>query len=323
MQLQTQLPLEKEAASITYESKLLLLGSCFSQHMGAQLQYYRFQSLQNPFGILFHPKAIENLLDRAIHEKEYVADDVFFANERWHCFEAHSDLSSTTAAELLQKLNVGLSKTRQRLQQATHIIITLGTAWAYEHKERNQIVANCHKIPQTAFSKQLLSIADVSKSLRNCVERVRSINDQAQFIFTVSPVRHLRDGFVENQRSKAHLVAAVHDTIQDGLLKEKTSYFPAYELMMDELRDYRFYAADMVHPNEVAIQYIWKKFTWAYNGPETRTTMERVAAVQKGLAHRPFNPNSAEHQQFVKSLEAKITYLQKKYAWMQFPGPSK
>lgn len=318
MQLQTQLSFQKAKTPINYESRLLLLGSCFSEHIGSKLEYYQFQALQNPFGILFHPKAIENLIDRAVHEKQYRAEEVFLENERWHCFDAHSDLSSATEMELLSKLNTGLSVTLQRLRVATHVVITLGTAWTYRHMEQNLTVANCHKIPQKAFSKQLLPVAAISKSLERIVESVRSINKKVQFIFTVSPVRHLKDGFVANQRSKAHLIAAVHDVLNSPFLKGQGTYFPSYELLMDELRDYRFYTADMLHPNEVAIQYIWEKFIQVHNSQETQTTMGKVDAVQKGLAHRAFNPNSVQHQQFLKSLKAKITYLQKKHAWMQF-----
>ncbi len=323
MQLQTQIPFEASKAPINYESRLVLLGSCFSEHMGAKLAYYHFRSLQNPLGILFHPMAIENLIDRAVHEKSYTAEEVFFANERWHCWDAHSNLSSETEVKLLEKLNAALAATFQQVRQATHILITLGTAFAYRHMERDETVANCHKIPQTAFSKQLLSVASISKSLENIVEIVQSINEKVQFVFTVSPVRHLKDGFVANQRSKAHLISAIHDVLENDGIAPDASYFPSYELQMDELRDYRFYASDMVHPNQVAVEYIWEKFKQVYITEEAQTTMEKVETIQKGLAHRAFNPDSVQHQQFLKSLEAKIAYLQKRHAWMQFSGATK
>ena len=311
MKLQTIIPLKPVENQIDYNSQVLILGSCFAENIGEKLDYFKFQSLQNPFGILFHPLAIEKLIIKAIKKEAYSEDDVFFLNERWHCFDAHSDLSNPSKTNLLEQLNLGLEKTIQQLIKATHIVITLGTAWVYRKKETNAVVANCHKVPQNEFSKELLTVSEIQKSLENSVRNIQAINKNAQFIFTVSPVRHLKDGFVENQRSKAHLLAAIH---QIG----ETSYFPSYELMMDELRDYRFYAKDMIHPNEIAIDYIWDKFVEMWILPIAHPIMDKVAAVQKGLKHRPFNIESEQHQQFLKSLEKKIMYLQQQYSFMNF-----
>jgi len=175
-------------------------------------------------------------------------------------------------------------------------------------------VANCHKVPQLAFKKQLLSIDKIVGSLEAIVRQIQTINTKAKIVFTVSPVRHLKDGFIENQQSKAHLISAVHQIIK----KANALYFPSYELMMDELRDYRFYANDLVHPNDLAITYIWEKFVSVWIAQEAWPTMEKVAAVQSGLNHRPFNPESLKHQEFLKALDQKITYLQKKYPHMKF-----
>ena len=314
MKLQTQIPLKKAENQIDYNSQLVVLGSCFANNIGDKLAYYKFRALQNPFGILFHPLAIENLISRAIQEESYTEEEVFFLNERWQCYDAHSDLSSVAKEDLLGSLNSGLSKTKLYINKASHIFITLGTAWTYQLKESGKEVANCHKVPQLAFKKELLSIEKIVQSLEAIVHQIQTINTKTQIVFTVSPVRHLKDGFVENQLSKAHLISAVHQILKNG----KALYFPSYELMMDELRDYRFYGNDLVHPNDLAITYIWEKFVSVWIAQEAWPTMEKVAAVQSGLNHRPFNPESLKHQEFLKALDQKITYLQKKYPYMKF-----
>ena len=314
MRLQTSVPLQKYENPIDYQSKLLLLGSCFVENIGEKLDYFQFQSLQNPFGILYHPLAIENLVKRALDGKTFQEDEVFEQEGVWYCFEAHSDLRSSERQALVKELNEALQTTLEHVQTATHLIITLGTAWAYRHKSTGNLVANCHKVPQKEFSKELLAVKTIKDSLQNLVSKVGKVNPNLQIVFTISPVRHLKDGFVENQRSKANLISAVHQ-----MTKESTvSYFPAYEIMMDELRDYRFYGKDMVHPNDLAVEYIWEKFRTVWISEDCASTMQDVEAVQKGLQHRPFNPETDAHQNFLKSLEAKITYLKKRYPFMKF-----
>ena len=195
MNLQTHIPFSKETRqSIDYNSKVFLLGSCFSENIGNQLEYFKFQSCQNPFGILFHPKAIETIITNAINEKQYSEEDVFLLNERYHCFDAHSQLSNTSEKELLQNLNTASQSTHQQLQEASHVIITLGTAWVYRFIESDAIVANCHKVPQKRFLKELLLVEEITESLESIVALVRDVNPSVNFIFTVSPVRHLKDG---------------------------------------------------------------------------------------------------------------------------------
>lgn len=316
MKLQTQIPLSKETRNpISYDSRIVLLGSCFSENIGKQLDYFRFQNYQNPFGILFHPIAIENLILNTINEKRYSESDVFRANERWHSFDAHSKLSSNDKERLLNNLNQKIQLTRQQIQSATHIIITLGTAWVYRFTESDQIVANCHKIPQKKFLKELLSVDEIRNSLEAIVSSIRLVNPNTSIVFTVSPVRHLKDGFVENQRSKAHLIAAIHEVVN---AKNKTHYFPSYEIQMDELRDYRFYKQDMIHPNKIAIEYIWEKFVTSWFSDDTKSSMELVDKIQKGLQHKPFDPKSKGHQAFLKQLDHQIAEIQKKHSHIQF-----
>ncbi len=320
MKLQTKLPLHKNASgSIHYESKVLLLGSCFSEHIGDKFDYYKFQGLSNTFGILFHPLAIENFVTKAINKDVYAEEDVFQLNEQWHCYDAHSRLSHPSKSDLLEQLNDQIDKTHQFLVSASHVIITLGTAWAYRLIETDAYVANCHKVPQKKFLKELLSVATISESLDAITSMISSINPNVRFIFTVSPVRHLKDGFIENTQSKAHLISAIHDFLNGSpSIKHSASYFPSYEIMMDELRDYRFYKEDMLHPNTTAIDYIWERFQEVYISEDTTDVMESVATIQKGLAHRPVNPISAAHQTFLAQLKKKQEALTAQFPHIQF-----
>jgi len=316
MEFRTQISIPKSKNPIDYNSKIVSLGSCFAVNMEEKLDYFKFESSCNPFGILFHPLAIEKLIDFAVSEKQFTDKNVFFHNERWHCFDVHSDLSNSSQSALITNLNATVIATKLQLQAATHIIITYGTSWVYRNLSTNEIVANCHKVPQNEFSKEILSIEAIEKSMRNTLDLIQKINPNVSFIFTVSPVRHLKDGFVENQVSKAHLISAIHKTIND---KPKTiNYFPSYEIMMDELRDYRFYAEDMIHPNSVAIDYIWERFSETSISEESQLVMIEVEAIQRGLAHRPFNPNSESHQQFLSKLNDKMVKLQKQFPKIQF-----
>lgn len=314
MELQTKVPLDKAGDGISYDSRIFLMGSCFAEHIGAKLEYYQFQNYGNPLGIFFHPKAIETFLERMVEGKQFQADEVFEHDQQWHSFEAHSRLSRGSREKLLTELNNSLTQAREFLGSATHVFLTLGTAWAYKHKRSDQWVANCHKVPQKQFTKVLWEAGELEACIGKILDMVRLINPSAQVVFTVSPVRHLKDGFLENQRSKAHLITAVHRLVQSG----RAAYFPAYELMMDELRDYRFYKADLVHPNALAIDYIWEKFRKAWMTVASERVMEEVAAVRKGLAHRPFNPESENHQKFLESLHGRINGLQSKYPHMDF-----
>ena len=316
MILQTNIPFKKQTYNpITYDSNVSLLGSCFSEHIGEKLTYYKFNTFQNPFGILFHPKAIENLILKAINQDAYTANDLFCLNERWHCFEAHSELSDADKNIVVSNLNTAIQKTHQALLEASHVIITLGTAWTYRHIETDTIVANCHKVPQKQFLKELLSVDEVAASIENCVVLLKSINPKITVIFTVSPVRHLKDGFVENQRSKAHLLAGIHQVVSE---RNQIHYFPSYELMIDELREYRFYAEDMIHPNATAIKYIWEKFQHVWISHESEKTVEEIENIQKGLAHKPFYPNSEQHQLFLAKLQANIEKLQQQFPRIKF-----
>jgi hypothetical protein len=285
------------------------------ENIGNKLTYFKFQNLLNPFGILFHPIAIESLITNAINEKEYVKEDLFFLNEQWHSYDAHSRLSHESKDELLNTLNCGIESTHQSLNNSTHVIITLGTSWVYRHVATDAIVANCHKVPQKQFAKELLSVNEITESLLAIMSMIRSVNTKASVIFTVSPVRHIKDGFIENSQSKAHLISAILNTVDP---RNEVYYFPSYEIMMDELRDYRFYDEDLLHPNKMAVNYIWEKFQEVWISSEAYRTMQEVDDIQKGLLHRPFNANSESFQKFQQNLELKMKALQSQFPQILF-----
>ena len=312
MNFTTKIPISKSAHPIDYHSKIVSLGSCFAVNMAEKLDFFKFENTCNPFGIIFNPVSIEKLVYRITQQLFYTENDIFFHNESWHCYEAHSELSHSNKAAFLNSLNGIIEKANGQISDASHFIITLGTSWVYRNIETNEIVANCHKVPQKQFKKELLSVEIIEQSIQNSIALIHNVNPNANFIFTVSPVRHIKDGFIENQVSKAHLITALQTAISH---LPSATYFPSYEIMMDELRDYRFYAEDMLHPSRVAIDYIWERFKETSISETAFSIMDEVETIQKGLAHRPFNANSESHQQFLSKLQDRITVVQK-----QFPG---
>ena len=309
MKLQTNISLTPQENQIDYTSEVILVGSCFTENIGGKLDYFKFQNVQNPFGIIFHPLEIEKLVHRAVTNNLFTGNDVFERDGQWYCFEAHSSITATSKDKLLVLLNQQLQEFSRQIKQATHFVFTFGTAWVYRYLASDLRVANCHKLPQKNFKKEILSVEEISESINNTTALLYELNPKAIIILTVSPVRHLKDGFVENSRSKAHLLAGIHHSIPT---LKAAQYFPSYEIMMDELRDYRFYADDMIHPNNTAIEYIWEKFQLVWISNSTTSLQKQVDDIQKGLQHRPFNSTGKAYQEFKENLDAKIRRLKEK-----------
>jgi len=316
MQFTTQIPIPKSNHPIDYNSEIVSLGSCFAVNISEKFEYYKFRNSVNPLGILFHPLAIEKLVSFAVAEKKFTENDVFYLNDCWHSFDVHSDLNAIEQNEIVTNLNNAVERFRDELSKATHLIVTLGTAWVYRNIASDEIVANCHKVPQKHFTKELLSAETILQALQNTFDQIYTLNPNIKAILTVSPVRHIKDGFTENQWSKSNLISAVHQFISKN--SSQISYFPSYEIMMDELRDYRFYTEDMIHPNQTAIDYIWKKFSETTIADETVITMKIVSSIQKGLSHRPFNQNTNAYRDFQNQLQEKITKLQEQFPHIFF-----
>lgn len=298
---------------MSYNHTVFTTGSCFAEVIGRQLQTLKFSTVINPFGTLYHPYALLTLMDYASGDKAFNEDLLSKYDGVWYSWHHHGDFSSTNKADLKRSIENSILLTRASVQKSDVFIFSLGTAWYYQLRSNGGIVSNCHKHPNNSFEKCLSSVQSIEELLQRLVNLVKTINKEAVIVFTVSPVRHLRDGFIENQISKSSLILATHSIVNSN---DKTFYFPAYELMLDDLRDYRFYAEDFVHPNELAKNYIWQKFmNWSMD-ETTQTLVRQVEAIKKAAHHRPFNPDSAAHQVFLKQQTETIKKLQLKHPFL-------
>jgi len=315
MDFRTKVPMEKGTPKIEHASGVFLIGSCFVENIGAKMDWFKFRNIQNPTGIIFHPSPIRGFFQRMSNHEQYKSKDVLEFNNGWQSLEAHSDMRRATEEECLKDLNSALKRSREFIENATHIIISLGTAWGYVYEGTEKIAANCHKIPQKKFQKELSSVREIVNDLEVISHSVLQIKRNARIIYTISPVRHLKDGFQENQRSKAHLIAAVHEFLTSN---SQCSYFPSYEILMDELRDYRFYTEDMLHPNSVAVNYIWKLFSENWISTKSLELNTEIDKIQKALSHRSREENSPAHKKFLTKLQVKIEEIQKKHPEVTF-----
>ena len=313
MQFRTEIPISTNNSAINYDSKIIAIGSCFAENMAAKFDYFKFENVVNPFGIIFNTASIERIVERIVNQELFCESDIFLNNGLWYCFDVHSELSHHDAIIYLKKLNDLLVLTHSQMLKLSHIFITYGTSWVYRNIKTNQIVANCHKLPQQLFTKELLSLNDTRKSIDNTIALIRSINKTVKFTFTVSPVRHIKDGFTENNVSKAILLQAIFAIANDKKNTNEVNYFPSYEIVLDELRDYRFFKSDMLHPNEFAIDYVWSKFVESSFSNDTKMMMVEVEKIQKMLHHKSLNVESEADLVFKKSIQEKIDIFHKKY----------
>lgn len=319
MQFSTQIKLGQEA-DITYASKIMMFGSCFSENIGMRLEKVKFNVSNNPLGILFNPCSILSTIQRIVARKPFTEEDIFCREGVWNSFHLHSRFARLSAEEYLRDANQQLAATHDFMRKATHIFITLGTAWVYELATDHTIVANCHKERSDLFLRRKLSVAECHQALSEMVRLVRTLQPTADITFTVSPIRHWKEGAHGNQLSKATLLLALEKLqAEDSSLR----YFPAYEIVLDELRDYRYYANDLLHPNEVAIQYLWERFTEHRIAPDTQEEMNLVERLISAMNHRPFNPESESYQKFRKKTEELIAELEKKIPQIEWEKEKK
>lgn len=305
----TPKPFEK---SIRHSDRLFLAGSCFTEQIGAKLAHHKFRTIENPHGILFNPISIARSLSTYISGKQYSASDLFLHNELWGSWDHHTRFSSVNRDECLQKINHSQSEAHTFLQQADWLLLTLGSSFVYM-LDNERPVANCHKVPTDKFRKVLLGSEKVIIELGDMIKSLQQFNPALKIIFTISPVRHLRDGFVENNRSKANLITAVHQLTETY---QSVFYFPAYELVIDDLRDYRFFAEDMVHPNYQATNYVWEKFIQTCVDEDSRNLMKEINVLNAAKNHKPFNPESEQHKAFLQQHLKKAVLLQEKHAYL-------
>lgn len=304
--LRTILPLKRSAIDISSDSCLAFIGSCFSDHIYNLLRDRRFHVISNPFGILYNPISISSSIINIFNKKEIEAADVFQSGELWTSWNTHRSLSSSDKKNYISNYNQRVDHFHTRLTRADVLFVTLGSAYAYYYKEGDILVANCQKYPGEHFNKKLLSIQEITSSLAQMVDNAHAYNADLQIVFTVSPVRHIRDGIIENNLSKAHLLASIHALTQD---LSHVSYFPSYELMIDDLRDYRFYKTDRLHPTEEAVSYIWDYFKGAYFTEDTLNMIAEIDKLNNAMDHIPLFPDTHSHRNFLANtakLEARI-----------------
>lgn len=315
MQFRTEVKVPPHDRPITYGDSLLFMGSCFVENVGGRLRDLKFNALVNPFGVLFNPESIRLSLLRMLEGREFSESDLFEREGVWNSFSLHSGFASLSAGAFLQKANLALRQGRVALLKADFLFLTWGTAWVYRHADGG-VVANCHKQPASLFVRERLEVEQVVASYAALFSRLWAENDKLRVVLTVSPIRHWKDGAHGNQLSKSLLLLAADELV--GRFPGRVSYFPSYELMMDDLRDYRFYASDMLHPGEQAIRYLWEKFAEALLADEARQTAAEVGRLLQAAAHRPFNPDSLPHRRFVESTLAQMEVVEARCPYVDF-----
>lgn len=312
MQFFTHIDIAPLPRQIDYSSRILSLGSCFASNIAQKMRDTKFNIMSSPTGILFNPESIASTINRLATNAEITPAEIACDGEMWFNYDFHSSFSSTNREQAVASMQQALTQGAEALANADTVIITFGTAWVYRHSLSGKVVANCHKQPHKLFSRELLSVDDIVKSW----SKILSLHlKDKQVIFTVSPVRHLSDGLEQNSLSKAILRIAIAELQK---LFPNTCYFPSYEIMNDELRDYRFYAEDMIHPSEVAIEHIWQRFIEVAIAPPAHTTMQQIAKLRQATKHRPFNPESKAYKDFCRTQLSVIDKLQGQFTWMNF-----
>lgn len=305
----TTIELDEAAFSIKYQDNILSMGSCFAQNMAKKLQDLYYNVSINPFGTLYNPISIRNSLGLLLNNYEFDIDDLYCHNGLWSSFQHHSSFSSPNPVTALENINVELVKARTRLMQSDVLVLTFGTAWVFELKKTNQVVSNCHKLPANRFRRRRLTIPEIVEELGPLLEYIKEKLPKLNIVLTISPIRHLKDGFTENQMSKSTLMLAIQEMVKRASF---IHYFPAYEIMMDDLRDYRYYADDLVHPSNLAIDYIWEQFSEHYLEKKEASLRKNIGKVKRAVQHRSFNPTSDAHQKFLQQQLRAIDRILKK-----------
>ncbi|HZJ58749.1 MAG TPA: GSCFA domain-containing protein [Chitinophagaceae bacterium] len=324
MNFMVNIDLRKPPRQINYEDKILLIGSCFTEHIGNSLEELKFSVLQNPNGILFDPRSVSQSLVSYIENRQYNEKDFFQLNEIWHSWRHHSRFSNTNLNEAVRIVNTSQQMAHQFLKQADWIIVTLGSSFSYQlteqaanaggdPREAGAGVANCHRAPAQWFNKHLMTVDEIILNLDEALRQLFQLNPGLNIVFTVSPVRHIRDGVVDNNRSKARLIEVVHQLVSKY---DNLNYFPAYELVIDVLRDYRFFDTDLVHPNYMATEFVLEKFAESFIDEPTQKLMQEIKSLVTARKHKAFQPDTTAHQQFLKTYFEKAKVLKEKYSFL-------
>lgn len=310
MKFRTEVQIPVSDTALEIDDRVFSIGSCFASEISDLLKTGQIQTLNNPFGTIFNPFSINQAVKRLYHSEFYAEDDLIKFNEEVISLDHHSKFNSRFVHQTLEKINAEIELGNRFLQETNWVIITYGTSFVYEFLPKKKLVANCHKIPGKYFEKRLLTHLEITDSVYETVTLLKDIcKENVQILFTVSPVRHTKDGMVENNLSKAKLIAAIHEILPQF---ENCHYLPVYEILMDDLRDYRFYKEDLIHPSRQAVQYIWEKFGSAYFSDETMDFVEENFKIAKALEHKSADEKSPKHQGFLSTIEKRIEAQQTK-----------
>lgn len=315
MQFRTETDIKPAAFSISYGESILSMGSCFADNIGLRMARLKYPISVNPFGTVYNPISIRNSLALLLNDYEFTEKDVFYHNGLWHSFQHHGSFSHPDMNHMLDGVQAAMTNARRQLSDLNYILLTFGTAWVFELVENGKVVSNCHKLPSSYFHHRRLTVDEIVTAMSDALIYLKQSYPNLQVIISVSPIRHLADGAHQNQISKSILLLAV-----DELCRQYTwvDYFPAYEIMMDDLRDYRFYAEDMAHPSEMAVQYIWKKFESRYLPADEAILRQRIDKIQRSVAHRPLHPGTEAHQQHLSRLLTQMSELETEYEEINF-----
>lgn len=318
----TEIKIPEFPWKMDYSKSMMFIGSCFSENIGQKLQDLKFSIDMNPFGIIYNPVSISNSLKILLEKRIFTEDDLFHDQGLWNSFYHHSRFSDTDRDAALVKINRRIELSRNFLQNADFLIITFGTSWVYELKENGQVVSNCHKVLSSKFKRFRLGVYEITEAYRELMEELWRFNPNLKVVFTVSPIRHWKDGAVENQVSKATLLLAI-DRLLNGFGNTRCGYFPSYEIMMDELRDYRFYAEDMVHLSQVAIDHIFERFGKVLMTSDSLKLSKEVIKIRKAVLHRPANSASIEYERFLLYNLEEINKLTINFPYLNFENEKK
>jgi hypothetical protein len=313
MEFQLPITIPSLPQPIGYGDKLLLVGSCFTEHIGNALRDWKFETLQNPNGILFDPASVATSLISYIRPQHYGEEDLVFFNELWQSWQHHGIFSHVDRDQCLAAVNASQVRAHAFLREADWLVITLGSAWSYRLVDGGAAVANCHRAPAQTFYKHLMTIEEINTALDSCLHQLFYFNPNLQVLFTVSPVRHIRDGVVDNNRSKARLIESVHHLVGKF---NRLFYFPAYELVVDVLRDYRFFDIDMVHPNYPATAFVLEKFVQHCVDEPGRRLLEEIKKIVIARRHKPFQPSTQAHRRFLQDHWQKTAELIRQYPFL-------
>lgn len=312
MNLQTIVKIEKPDFRINYDSHLMMIGSCFVENMGMKMEYFCFHTDINPCGIVYNPMSVANTLHLLLRHQILTSEDLCQHNGKWSSFSHHGRFSAVRQEECLQKINDRLKCSSAYLTKTDILIITLGTAWVYRHKASGKVVSNCHKFPAADFERYRLTVAEIVEEYSSLLPHLKAIRPGIKVLFTVSPIRHWKDGAHGNQLSKAVLLLAIDELRQ---LYDFVSYFPSYEIVMDELRDYRFYGEDMLHISPQGVEYIWEKFRDHYIDEKANPVMNRIDQLNKTLMHRPENPDDVAWNELYQQTLTELEQIKQKSGW--------